>query len=491
MRRVWIVVALAGLGLVVSGCGGGSSSGTSDAKSGGGQAVAPGEPAPAGTNTNSDAQQYRADENPTSTFALDVDTASYGYAQERLDAGQLPDPSTVRPEEFVNAFRQDYPEPDGNGFTVTADGARLPGDDGTRLLRIGLQTRGESPETRRDAALTFVIDTSGSMGDTGKLDLVKDALHDLVSQLRPTDRVAIVAFSDEPHVLRSMTPASNQAALDDAIDELSADGSTNLGAGMQTGYKVARAGYRDGATNRVVLLSDGLANQGETSAKAILSTVSDEAGKGISMLGVGVGSDYGDALMEQLADHGNGMVVYVSSRAEARRVFIEDLPANLDVRARDAKAQVRFDSDTVDSYRLIGFDDRRLSSDDFRDDSVGGGWIGPGHSVTALYEVRLAPGATGHLATAAVRWHDPSTGEAAETSQQIAVPDLAPSLSGAAPRLRADHAAAYFAELLRGENVPGVTLASLADEADAAAGATEDSDLTELARLIRVAAGLR
>lgn len=487
MRRVWIAVALAGLGLVVSGCAGGrpvsSGSGT--------PVVAPGEKAPTDTGSRADTRRYTADENPTSTFALDVDTASYGYARERLDAGQLPDPSTVRPEEFVNAFRQDYPEPAGNGFTVTADGARLPGDGGTRLLRIGLQTRGESPETRRDAALTFVVDTSGSMGDTGKLDLVKDALHDLVGQLRPTDRVAIVAFSDEPRVLRSMTPASNRAALNDAIDELSADGSTNLGAGMLTGYKVARAGYRGGATNRVILLSDGLANQGETSARAILRTVSEEAGKGISMLGVGVGSDYGDALMEELADHGNGMVVYVSSRAQTRRVFTEDLPANLDVRARDAKAHVRFDGDTVDSYRLIGFDDRRLSSGEFRDDSVGGGWVGPGHSVTALYEVRLAPGATGHLATAAVRWHDPDTGEPAEISQQIAVSDLAPSLSGAAPRLRADHAAAYFAELLRDESVPGVTLASLAAEADAAAGATEDSDLTELARLIRVAAALR
>lgn len=489
IRMVVPLATLAGLALL-AGCSAGSP-GSAD-KASGARAAAPEATGGARDGRKAGAQPpVDARKQPKSTFALDVDTASYTYARAQLRQGRLPSAGNIRPEEFVNAFRQDYPEPSGSGFTVTTDGARLPGGDGTRLLRVGLQTRGESPANRRDAALTFVIDTSGSMSDTGKLDLVQDALHQLIGQLRPTDRVAIVACADDARVVRSMTPVSDAAALGEAVDSLSADGGTNLGAGITTGYRVARDGFRVGATNRVVLLSDGLANQGDTDADSILRTVSDEAGKGISLLGVGVGNDYGDAMMERLADHGNGMVVYVSDRAEARKVFVEDLPANLEVRARDAKAQVTFDPDAVASYRLIGFDDRRLGADDFRDDSVDGGWIGPGHSVTALYEVHLTAHASGRVGEAVVRWHDPDSGKAAERKRTVTVADLDPDLATAAPRLRADHAIAYFAELLRGSRYAhGVTYKSLRREAGAVAKRLEDSDLTELAKLIKVAAEL-
>src|SRR6185436_7695107 len=167
-----------------------------------------------------------------STFAVDVDTASYGYARRQILAGRLPSPSTVRPEEFVNAFGQDYKEPLGDGFTVNADGSRLPtehqaaGD--VRLMRVGLQTRGESEETRADATLTFVVDTSGSMREPGRLDLVRDAMHTLVDKLRPTDAVAIVAFSGTARTVREMTLVSDRAALHAAIDSLVPESSTNL-----------------------------------------------------------------------------------------------------------------------------------------------------------------------------------------------------------------------------------------------------------------------
>ncbi len=425
---------------------------------------------------------------PKSTFALDVDTASYHFTGERLRAGALPDRTTIRPEEFVNSFRQDYAQPAGAGFTVGTDGARLPGSTDTRLLRIGLQTRGEAPAERRNAALTIAVDVSGSMADSGKLDLVKDALHTMLGQLRDADEVALVAYSDEPRVLQPLTPVRNRGALGRAIDRLEPSGGTDLGSGVQAAYRVARQGYRHGATNRVVLLSDGLANQGDTSAKTILGKVSEQAGKGISLLCVGVGGDYGDALMEQLADHGHGMAVYVADRSEARRVFVDQLPANLDVRARDAKAQVTFDPRQVRSYRLIGFDDRRLSSDAFRDDTVDGGWIGPGHSVTALYEVRLAPGAAGRVAEARVRWHDPDNGRATETAHTVSVADLAGALASGPPRLRVDYAAGYFAEVLLGSRYADhVRLASLASTVDAAARGSEDADLRDLAKLIRTA----
>jgi Ca-activated chloride channel family protein len=343
--------------------------------------------------------EVSAAEQPLSTFAVDVDTASYGYARRLLQDGRRPDPTTIRPEEFINALRQDYRQPAGNGFAVLVDGARLPnthaagaGASDLRLMRVGLQTRAQDAANRADAALTFVVDVSGSMGEPGKLDLVRDALNTLVEQLRPTDSVAIVGYDDTARVLRPMTAVRDRATLHAAIGELRPGGSTNLEAGLVTGYRVAREGFRDGATNRVILLSDGLANVGNTEPEPILRQVRDAAAKRIALLGVGVGSDYWDALMEQLADQGDGYVVYVSELAQARRVFVEQLPATLAVRALDAKVQVTFNPAVVATYRLIGYDNRALNASDFRNDRVDGGEVGPGHAVTALYAVRLRSG---------------------------------------------------------------------------------------------------
>jgi Ca-activated chloride channel homolog len=430
---------------------------------------------------------------PQSTFAMDVDTASYGYARNLIEQGQRPAPEDVRPEEFVNSFRQDYPQPAGNGFSIQLDGARLPGTHriggDVRLLRVGLQTRGEVPSERGDAALTFVIDVSGSMGEPGKLDVVKDALHTLVDQLRPTDSVAIVTFSNEATVVRPMTPVSQRSTLHAAVDRLRVEGSTNLEAGLVKGYEVARDGFRPGITNRVILLSDGLANMGATEAAPILARVREEADKQITLLGVGVGSDYGDTLMEQLADHGDGMVVYVSGQDQARQVFVNQLPANLAVRALDAKVQVTFDPRTVEAYRLIGYDDRALPDSAFRDDTVDGGEVGPGHSVTALYTVRLREGASGPIAHAQIRWQDPGTQEAQERGGLVEASDLGVAFAAAPARLQVDYAAAFFAESLRRSPYGGqVALPDLAAIASSAADRTDDSAVTDLAAVIRQAA---
>ena len=431
---------------------------------------------------------------PQSTFTMDVDTASYGYARAQLAGGGRPSPDRVRPEEFVNGFRQDYPEPAGNGFTVTMDGARLPQEHRTtpagdvRLLRVGLQTRAEDRAGRPDAALTVVVDVSGSMGDPGKLDVVRAALHALVDGARPTDSLALVTFSDEARVLQPMTSLRERGRLHAAVDELRAEGSTGLEAGLVTGYQVAREGYREGATNRVVLLSDGLANVGATDAAPILEQVREQAawesGGRITLLGVAVGRDYADDMMERLADRGDGMVVYVSEADQARRSFVDTLPAALPLRALDAKVQVTFDPRTVAGYRLVGYDDRRLDSEEFRDDRVDGGEVLAGHSVTALYLVRLRAGAGGQVAHAQLRWQDPDTRDARETGADVAVADLGTPLARSAPRLEADYAAAFFAEELRGgpytSPVPDGVLARIA----AAAGdRTEDGAVRELAEL--------
>jgi Ca-activated chloride channel family protein len=431
---------------------------------------------------------------PQSTFAMDVDTASYGYARNLLHQGQRPDPQSVRPEEFVNAFREDYPQPAGNGFLVALDGTRLPAthrphsDGDVRLLRVGLQTRAEDRTERPDAAITLVIDVSGSMGDPGKLDMVKLALHTFIDQLRLTDSVAIVTFSDTAHVVRPMTRHERRSDLHAAVDELAIEGSTNLEAGLVTGYQVARDGFRSGATNRVVILSDGLANVGDTDAAPILAQVREAAAKQITLLGVGVGNDYGDALMEQLADKGDGYVVYISELAQARKVFVEQLPAALSIRALDAKVQVTFDPRTVAGYRLIGYDDRVMAASSFRNDHVDGGEVGPGHSVTALYTVRLRPGAYGSIARTDIRWQDPGTREPHEASATIGVADLGGSFDASAPRLRVCYAAAYFAEALRHSPYgTEVRLTDLAQIVSRAADQTDDPDVTDLAATIRQA----
>jgi len=431
---------------------------------------------------------------PRSTFAMDVDTASYDHARSVLQRGARPSPERVRPEEFVNAFHQDYPEPAGNGFTVTLDGARLPrghadaGDD-VRLLRVGLQTRAEDRATRPDAALTVVVDVSGSMGDPGKLDVVRRSLHALVDEGRPRDTLALVAFSDEARILRPATPLRERARLHEAIDGLFAQGGTGLEAGLVTGYEVAREGFREGATNRVVLLSDGIANVGATDATAILERVREQAAKRVTLLGVAVGRDYADDMMEQLADRGDGFVVYADDAERARRAFVDTLPAALPVRALDAKVQVTFDPRTVAGYRLVGYENRRLAGEDFRDDRVDGGEVFAGHAVTALYLVRLRPGAEGGVATTQLRWQDPGTREPRELGADVTVADLDGALAASRPRLQVDYAAASFAEQLRdgprGAQVPAADLARIAD---AAAQATEDPAVRELAELIRRAA---
>lgn len=546
-------MTIAALGVLLAGCSGSGGENATTAERAPGDRGGMGAPAVPDQRTDTDGRSLQKapsarDPRYLSTFALDVDTASYGFTRRSLMDGRLPAGRSVRPEEFVNTFRQNYAEPSGDGFAISTDGGRLTGagtepadeagetegsgeTDGSdeaegsdkaggdvRLLRVGLQTAGAGDDgtARADANLTFVIDTSGSMREPGRLDLVQDALHTLVDRLRPTDSVAIVAYSSNARLLREMTPVSRKADLHRAIDRLEAGSNTNLESGMTVGYREARRAYRAGATNRVILASDGLANTGSTKSGPILAKVSDEAAKGISLLCVGVGSDYGDTLMEELADHGDGRAVYVSERDRARELFTEQLPATLDLRARDAKAQVEFDGRTVDTFRLVGYDNRGLDADDFRDDSVDGGEIGPGHSVTALYVVRLRPGADGRIAQVRVRWQHPETRAPAEATETVDTGDLAPPLwTAESVPLRVSATAALFAERLRdgaGDGLqepvstpkspyvspsqgPFVTagrlpgepyagLPELARHARALAEVSEDSDVVELAGLI-------
>ncbi|MER7213443.1 von Willebrand factor type A domain-containing protein [Streptosporangium sp. NPDC000239] len=489
MKPRTLAVVLAVLALwVTAACGSSANRSPSTQPRGDANAQAP-EERENDTGTSKDMNDTTVDQ--ISTFALDVDTASYDYARRAIGEGRLPERDRVRPEEFVNSFRQDYREPEDDGFSVQLDGARMPGN-GTALLRVGLRTRQAQSRERRPANLTFVVDVSGSMGEPGRLDLVREALHRLIGQLGPGDKISIVAFSDQAQVVLSMTPATERQELDAAVERLAVQASTNLEAGLTTGYQEAAKAFRPVATNRVILLSDGLANNGDTSWQGILDRVEEYAGKQITLLCVGVGRDYGDQLMEQLADNGDGAAVYVSSVDDARKVFVEQLAATLDLRARDAKAQVVFNPATVESYNLIGYENRRIAAEDFRDDSKDGGEVGPGHTVTALYEVRLRQGASGQLATATVRWQDPDTRAPGEVSGSIGRADLVSSpWEKSSPRFQVDMVAAAFAEYLRtGRPVAGVETEELAGHAGRLAASTEDPAVSELATLITRALSL-
>ncbi|MFF8397287.1 von Willebrand factor type A domain-containing protein [Streptomyces sp. NPDC016172] len=494
--RTALLALTAASGLLLTACSGSADSGDGS-KAADRPDYSAGQPAP---DQNPDAEERddrQDDPDHLSTFALDVDTASYDYARRSLADGRLPDPSTVRPEEFVNSFRQDYDRPDGDGFSVTVDGARTDDEDWS-LVRVGLATRTtERSGERPPAALTFVIDVSGSMAEPGRLDLAQKSLSVMTDRLRDDDSVALVTFSDEAETVLPMTRLDgNRDEIQDAISDLDTQDSTNLGAGVETGYETAVEGLRKGATNRVVLVSDALANTGDTDADAILERISGERREhGITLFGVGVGSDYGDALMEDLADKGDGHTVYVSDSDEARKVFSEQLPRNIDLTARDAKAQVAFDPETVEEFRLVGYDNRRVADEDFRDDRVDGGEVGPGHTVTALYAVRTEPGAEGHLATATVRWLDPETRDPHEETGDLETRALHNGLRTSPVGLQVAAVAAYFADTLRsgGDRRPALqgrpSLRQLADWTEDLARGHEDEDLRGLAAAIEAADG--
>lgn len=331
-----------------------------------------------------------ARDHPLSTFAADVDTGSYRVAQALLAGGQLPPPASVRPEEWVNSFDSGFPAPERDDLELRSDQALSPSaSDGTRIVRIGLQARDVREAERRPVALTMVVDTSGSMDIRERLGLVKASLALLVQHLRPSDTIAIVTYETNATPLLRPTPVRQADAILTAIDQLRAGGSTNLEAGLLLGYDQAREAYKDGATNVVLLASDGVANVGVTDGGQLATAIRDNGRRGIHLVTVGYGmGNYNDDLMEQLADQGDGFYAYVDTFEEAKRLFVQDLRATLTPVAKDAKIQVEFDPATVAAYRLIGYENRALADEDFEDPGVDAGEIGAGHRVTALYEVR-------------------------------------------------------------------------------------------------------
>lgn len=393
------------------------------------------------------------DEDQVSTFALDVDTASYTIAQRYITDGNRPDPASVRVEEWVNAFDQGYRAPSDDDFAIIVDGGPTPFfEDDEVLVRVGLQARAVRDRSRADASLTFVIDTSGSMEREGRLELVKDALRILVDELGPDDRVSVVAFGQDARLVLPSTSARDTGAILDAIDELEPEGSTNLAAGLRLGYEQARESLTENGIDRVILASDGVANVGLTGADEILDRIRDDAAAGIELVSVGVGmGNYNDALLEQLADQGDGFYAYVNGIDEARTLFRDELTSTLQSVALDARAQVEFDPDLVAAYRLVGYENRDIDDHAFSDPGVDAGAIGAGHTVTALYAIRLRDGVADgdRLATVRLRWSDPDDGGTRELARDVTGEDLARSFTSTDSYFRFDAIVAATAEVLR------------------------------------------
>ncbi len=387
-----------------------------------------------------------------STFGMDVDTASYSVMRRYLRDGFLPPPEAVRVEEFVNAFDYNYEPPSDGAFAVHIEGAPSKFGEGKRLqlLRIGIQGRVIPTENRKDATLTFVIDVSGSMSMENRLELVKQALTLLVEELRPGDEVGIVIYGSRAKVLLSHTGIEERKEIIAAINSLAPEGATNAAEGLRIGYDLALKNARFGNINRVILCSDGVANVGETGPDAILREVRAYVEEGITLTTVGFGmGNFNDILMEQLANRGNGSYAYVDSLNEARRIFVENLTGTLQVIAKDAKVQVNFNPRVVSRFRLLGYENRRLDHEDFRDDDADGGEIGSGHSVTALYEIKLHESALGQLATVSIRHEDPDTRHVVEISEDIFAAELADVFEDASLKFQLAAAIAEFAEILR------------------------------------------
>ncbi len=388
-----------------------------------------------------------------STFATDVDTGSYTIVRKYLQDGHLPPEKAVRAEEFINYFKYGYPAPQEDAFAVYAEAAPWQFGTGRKnsyLLRFGLKAKQVSEENRKPAILTFVIDVSGSMNRENRLDLVKKALRLLVEKLTEKDRIGIAVYQSRGKKVMEHKGLDEKHEILATIESLHASGSTFAEEGIRIGYEMAEKAYKKGSINRVILCSDGVANVGRTGHDQILELIKEKAEKGITLSAIGFGmGNYNDVLLERLGDKGNGHYAYVDTIAEARRIFKENLTSTLQVVARDVKVQVDFNPEVVRSYRLIGYENRDVPDEKFRDDKYDGGEVGAGHSVTALYELKLWPDKKDTVATTYVRYKHPDNRAVTEFKSSIGKKDLNESFKESSKEFKLAATVAEFAEILR------------------------------------------
>ena len=426
---------------------------------------------------------------PQSTFALDVDTGSFTIARRFLDEGQLPPRESVRVEEYVNALNYEYDAP-RDGLDVVVDGGPSPFNPENFLVRVGVSAEEIDADERQPVALTFVVDTSGSMDRPDRLGLVRESLAILVEELDRDDTVAIVTYSGQSGIVLEPTEVRDRDRILDAIDSMRAGGNTNLQAGLDTGYDLAREAFRSDGVNRVIVASDGLANAGITDVDALADRLRRDADAGISVVTLGYGlNGFNDTTMEQLADQGDGFFSYIDTIEEAERLFSDELTSTLITAAIDAKIQVEFDPNVVDEYRLIGYENRGVRDSDFRNDEVDAGELGAGHQATAIYEVVLDRDIDiddrAELGIVALRWQDPDTGDVLEIDEDIDLRDIEPRWADTPVDFRQATVVATFAEILRDNPfADDVDIIDLADEVNALSRDVDTDEFDSFADMV-------
>ena len=408
---------------------------------------------------------HRVAETPVSTFSVDVDTGSYANVRRFLNQGSLPPEGAVRLEEMVNYFPYSYALPtDGSPFGVTTEVAATPWNPHTQLLRIGIKASDRAVAQLAPANLVFLVDVSGSMDRREGLPLVKSTLKLLVDQLREQDRVSLVVYAGESRVVLKPTSGRDKVKIRNAIDQLTAGGSTAGASGIELAYQMAREAFIDKGINRILLATDGDFNVGISDFDSLKQMAVEQRKSGVSITTLGFGVDnYNEHLMEQLADAGDGNYAYIDNLREAHKVLVDQLSSTLAVVARDVKLQVEFNPARVSEYRLLGYENRALKREDFNNDKVDAGEIGAGHTVTALYEIvpkgekgwleplryaaaPVAGDTSAELAMLRVRYKPAAGGD----SQLIERP-ISHESTNASDDLRFAAAVAAFAQQLKGD----------------------------------------
>jgi Ca-activated chloride channel family protein len=436
---------------------------------------------------------------PVSTFSVDVDTAAYSNIRRLLNQGQLPRHDVVRVEEMINYFSYQYPRPDSADvpFSLTTEMGPSPWHADRHLLHIGIQGYEIPAEELPPANLVFLVDVSGSMQSPDKLELLKSSLKLLARQLDADDRLAIAVYAGAAGTVLEPTAGDQQARIFSAIDQLTAGGSTNGGAGIQLAHALAQQNLSADSINRVILATDGDFNVGTTNQQALKDLVAEKRRSGVALTVLGFGSgNYHDALMQELAQIGNGNAAYIDTMNEARKVLVDEMSQTLNIIARDVKIQLEFNPAVVREYRLIGYETRHLEREDFNNDAVDAGDIGAGHTVTAVYELALE-GSEGSLidplrygsedgensretaATARelgflkLRYKAPVGGQSKLISTALLRENIQSSLEQTSDNYRFSAAVAAFGQLLRGaDHLNGYSY----DEALALAGPARGSD---------------
>lgn len=364
-------------------------------------------------------------ENPLSTFSVDVDTASYSNIRRMINHGQEIDPDAVRIEEMINYFQYDYPEPEGDvPFSVTTELSHCPWNPDHQLMLVGLQAREIDFDDRPMSNLVFLLDVSGSMYDSNKLPLVQKSFGLLTEELTENDRVSIVTYAGYEEVILEGARGDEKVKIREALDSLTAGGSTAGEAGINRAYEIAEKYYIPGGNNRVILATDGDLNVGISSESELTRLIEEkrESGVHLSVLGFGTGN-LKDNKMEALADNGDGNYAYIDNLTEAKKVLVEEMGGTMITVAKDVKIQIEFNPAQVEGYRLIGYENRLLDDEDFNDDTVDAGEIGSGHRVTALYEL-VRPGSSQTQSSLKYQQTDDSQTELAHTEPEIS-PDYA------------------------------------------------------------------